>query len=440
MDWKKEYARKKLSLADAASLIRSGDKVVVGMIAGEPVGLLDAMANRKNDLRDVELYVMGPMNRHRFQEPDMAESFRLDSFIFLNKAGRQAYREQRADYTPSHGNEVPRLLTQVILKDLPKEKVKVVSDASPMDEHGYFSLGTTPGYTLEPARMKNSTVILEVNEAQPRILGGNFLHISEVDYVTENNHPLISLGTPEASDEDIAIANYILDFVEDGSTLQLGIGSMPNVLGKMLHSKHDLGIHSEMMGDAFMDLWEQGVATGRRKTLQPHKIVCCFALASEQCYRWLHNNPAVEFYSQAYTNDPRIIAQGHKPIAINQCLELDMMGQICAESMGIHQYSGTGGQVDFTAGVQYNADGKAFICLKSTAMVAGKRISKIRPVLSEGTTITTLRTDIQYAVTEHGVVNLKGKSLSRRAQALISIAHPDFRAELTADAKRYGLM
>lgn len=166
----------------------------------------------------------------------------------------------------------------------------------------------------------------------------------------------------------------------------------------------------------------------------------CFALASQECYNFITNNPAVEFYSQAYTNDPRIIAQGYKPVAINQCIELDLFGQICSESMGIRQYSGTGGQVDFTAGAQYNPDGKAFICLKSTTTVNGEKISKIKPILSEGATVSTLRTDVQYVVTEYGVAQLKGKSLSQRAKELISIAHPDFRAELTADAKRLGIL
>ncbi len=441
MDWKAMYAQKRLpTLQDAAALIESGDKLVIQMIAGEPVGIMDAMADRRDELRDVEIYTMGPMNNFRYLDPEMEGHFRQNSFIFLCKKGRAAYRDRRAEYTPGHGSEVPRLLTNVILKDFPKKKNKIIMDVSPMDRNGFFSLGTTPGYCIEPALMENSTVIVEVNEKQPRIPGDNFIHVSDVDYVVENTHPIIILPSGEATPEDIAIANYIAPFVEDGATLQLGIGSMPNVLGELLDTKHDLGIHSEMMGDAFMKLWERGVATGRKKTLHPRKIVCCFALASQECYDWLENNPAVEFYSQAYTNDPRIIAQGHKPVAINQCIELDLFGQICSESMGINQYSGTGGQVDFTAGSQYNPEGKAFICLKSAAKVNGKLVSKIVPVLSEGATVSTLRTDVQYVVTEYGVAQLKGKSLSQRARELIAIAHPDFRGELTSEARRYKII
>lgn len=440
MDWKELYKKKTISIEDAAKLIEPGDKVVVGMIGGEPIGISNAIAARKAELRDVEFYAMGPMNSLDFMQPGMEEYMKLNSSIFLCKEGRTAYKEGRADYLPSHGSEVPRILTEYKYKSIPKGKVKVISDVSPMDKFGYFSLGTSPGYSLEPMRMENSVVILEVNENQPRILGDTFIHISEIDYLVENNHPIITLGSPESTKEDEAIAQYIANEIEDRSTLQLGIGSMPNVLGKLLSNKKDLGVHSEMMGDAFMELWEQGVATGKYKTIHPRKIVNCFALASQKCYDWLHENPAVEFYTQAYTNDQIVICQNYKPVAINQCLEIDLFGQVASESMGINQYSGTGGQVDFTAGVQRNPEGKAFICTKSTTKVKGKTVSKIKATFEPGQTITTLRTDVQYVVTEFGIVQLKGLSLRERAEALISIAHPDFRDELTEEAKKLNIL
>jgi 4-hydroxybutyrate CoA-transferase len=345
-----------------------------------------------------------------------------------------------ADFQPSHGADMPSLMTDYMLKDLPPGKVKVITSVSPMDKNGYLSFGTTPGPVVEPARLENTTVILEVNQHQPRVFGDNFIHISEVDHVVEYDFPLPSLPPPPPSREDLTIADFIAELIEDGSTIQLGIGGIPNQLGKVLANKRDLGAHSEMLGDAFKHLWELGVLNGKKKTVRPRKITGCFAMGSTKVFEWMHENPAVEMYSQAWTNNPLVIGQNHKMVAINQALEIDLTGQVASESIGPRMYSGTGGQLNFTQGVQLSPGGKAFLCMHSTAETREGRVSKIVPLLRLGSVVTTPRTEVQYVVTEFGVVLLKGKSMRERAKALISIAHPDFREHLCEEARRLRLL
>ncbi|GAB6156600.1 hypothetical protein JCM17380_53530 [Desulfosporosinus burensis] len=283
-------------------------------------------------------------------------------------------------------------------------------------------------------------VILEVNENQPYVYGDNFIHISQIECIVESNQPLYSIPSAgEGSAEDIAIADLLLEMIEDGSTIQLGIGGMPNILGKLLANKHNLGAHTEMLGDAYKYLWELGVLNGKKKTLSREKICACFALGSVETYQWMHENPAVEMHSQAWTNNPYIIGQNHKMVSINQALEVDLTGQVASESIGPKIYSGTGGQLDFTRGAQLSPGGKAFICLRSAANTNYGRVSKIVSLLKHGSAVTTPRQEINYVVTEQGVAQLRGKNMSERAQVLISIAHPDFRAELREEAKMLNL-
>ncbi|WP_459931550.1 acetyl-CoA hydrolase/transferase family protein, partial [Desulfosporosinus burensis] len=325
-------------------------------------------------------------------------------------------------------------------KDLPPGKIKVISSVAPMDKNGYFCTATAPLYFHEAARMENTMVILEVNENQPYVYGDNFIHISQIECIVESNQPLYSIPSAgEGSAEDIAIADLLLEMIEDGSTIQLGIGGMPNILGKLLANKHNLGAHTEMLGDAYKYLWELGVLNGKKKTLSREKICACFALGSVETYQWMHENPAVEMHSQAWTNNPYIIGQNHKMVSINQALEVDLTGQVASESIGPKIYSGTGGQLDFTRGAQLSPGGKAFICLRSAANTNYGRVSKIVSLLKHGSAVTTPRQEINYVVTEQGVAQLRGKNMSERAQVLISIAHPDFRAELREEAKMLNL-
>lgn len=440
--FKDEYQRKLLSLDDAAKLINSGDKIVGPLCVGEPVDLLNAIGKRAlaGEFQDVEYICQGTMHSYEWIKPEAEGHMRLNSMFYLEPLGRQAYLDRRSDFTPCHGGEVPVTICDWMIRELPPGKVKVVADVSPMDEYGYFSFGTSPSYIMEPARMKNTVVILQVNKYQPRVYGDNFIHISEVDHIVECDHPLTQVAAPPPTPEDEAIAGAIAEMIEDGSTIQLGIGGMPNVLGKLLETKHDLGAHTEMIGDAFMHLWEKGVLTGKMKTIHPRKIVACFVMASQECYDWINENPVIEMYSQHYTNDPCVIAQNYKMVAINQCLEIDLQGQVCSESIGLRQYSGMGGQFHFTQAAQRAPGGKAFICTYSTAKTKDGVVSKIVPMLRPGAAVTTLRTDVQYVVTEYGVAQLKGKSISQRAKELIAIAHPDFREELRQEARRLGFI
>lgn len=445
-NWKDEYKRKLVQLDESHKLFNSHDRVIVGLITGEPVGILENLAEHKEEFQDVEIIGMGPINNCSFLEPGYEDHIHLNSMIFLSKQGRAAYAENRAEFTPVHGSAFTRNLTWEYCQRYTKDRLKVVIDVAPMDEHGYFNLALSVGSIYEIIHSGQAEVIVEVNENQPECFGDTYLHITEVSAVVENTHDIVTTAVADPSEKDISIAGYIADLIEDGSTLQLGIGSMPNVLGKMLVNKHDLGAHSEMIGDAFMELWEAGVLTGNKKSFEKRKIISNFALGSQKCYDWIKRNPAVEIRTSLHTNDQFVIAKGHKPVSINQCMEVDLMGQFAAESIGHRQYSGTGGHTDYVAGVQRNPEGKSFICLSSTAMVKDKAtgekkmVSKIKPVFDIGTPVTTTRVDAQYVVTEYGVAYLRAKSISERAKALISIAHPDFRDELRFEARKYGFL
>ncbi|MDA8222167.1 acetyl-CoA hydrolase/transferase C-terminal domain-containing protein [Desulfosporosinus sp.] len=440
--FKEEYKRKYMSLEDAAKLIQFGDKIVSNQCVCEPVGLLNAIGKRAmaKEFDDVEYLGFGPTLSEDWLKPEVYPHLRVSTMFMITPKVREAVNKGYADFYPVHLGSYPKSLTNYVIKDLPPGKTKVVSSVAPMDKNGYFCTATAPLYFHEPARMENTMVILEVNENQPWVYGDNFIHISQVDYIVENTQPLFSIpAVTEGTAEDIAIADILLEMIEDGSTIQLGIGRMPNLLGKLLASKHDLGAHTEMLGDAYKYLWELGVLNGKKKTLSPEKICACFAMGSVETYQWMNENPAVEMRRQAWTNNPSIIGQNHKMVAINQALEVDLTGQVASESIGPRMYSGTGGQMDFTLGSQLSPGGKAFICLQSTAVTKNGRVSKIVPLLKHGSVITTPRQEVNYIVTEYGAAQLKGKNLKERAQELISISHPDFRAELREEAKKLDL-
>jgi acyl-CoA hydrolase len=437
-----EYKRKLESVEDAAKRINTGDKVISGMGLANPVGLLNALGRRAKagDFEDVELVLMSLFFCDMdWVKPEYSRYMRVHELFIMAHEVRTLIHQGFADYQPCHGSDMPLLMTDYMFKDYPPGKVKVITSVSPMDKNGYFSFATTPGPVMEPARMDNTTVILEVNQNQPRVFGDNFIHISEVDHIVEYDFELPGLPPPPPSPEDLIIADLIAEQIEHGATIQLGIGGIPNQLGSVLANKHDLGAHSEMVGDAFKHLWEIGVLNGRKKTVRPRKITGCFAMGSKEVYEWMRENPAIEMYSQAWTNDPQVVGQNYKMVAINQCLEIDLTGQVASESIGPRQYSGTGGQVNFTQGAQFSPGGKAFICTHSTAQTKAGRVSKIVPLLRSGAVVTTPRTKVQYIVTEYGIALLRGKSMRERAKALISIAHPDFREQLTEEAKRLCL-
>ena len=301
--------------------------------------------------------------------------------------------------------------------------------------HGYFSCGTAAD--LSDIRKRAKKIFLEVNPTMPRTFG-SFIHITEIDGLMENNTPITEVASPPITEDDLKIGGMIADMIPDGATLQLGIGGIPNAVAKALSSKKDLGIHSEMFCDSMVDLYRMGVITNERKKIHPGKSVVTFTFASRGTYDFIDDNPAVEFLPVDYVNDPRIIAQNDNVISINSCMEVDLFGQVCSETMGMMNYSGVGGQVDFIRGAAASKGGKSFLAFKSSAKKGS--LSKIKPILTEGSCVSTTRNDVDYLVTEFGVERLKGMTCSQRAKAIIRIAHPAFREELTAAAKKMHLI
>ena len=321
-------------------------------------------------------------------------------------------------------------------EDLPVD-VALIQVSIP-DEHGFCSFGVSNDYT-KPAAKYAKLVIAEVNNKMPRTMGDSFIHVSEIDYIVESNHQIIELKPPKIGDVEKAIGEHCASLIEDGSTLQLGIGAIPDAVLLFLKDKKDLGIHSEMISDGVVELVEAGVITNKAKTIHPGKIVVTFLMGTQRLYDFVNNNPMVEMYSVDYVNDPTVIMKNSKMISINSCVQVDLMGQVASETVGLKQISGVGGQVDFVRGSNMCIDGKSIMAMSSTA--AQGKISKIVPLLDEGSAVTTGRNDVNYVVTEYGIAKLKGKNLKNRARALINIAHPDFKDGLVLEfEKRFNCM
>lgn len=313
----------------------------------------------------------------------------------------------------------------------------VFSMASPMDEHGYFALSLGTDYTMAAVSMARA-VILEVNPNVPFTNGNCHVHISHIAGLVESDEAVLEVGLPQIGPVQEAIGEYVTDIIDDGSTLQIGYGAIPDAVVMQLSHKHDLGIHTEMIGDGILKLLECGAVTNRKKNYLPGKMVATFALGSQKLYRFMHRNPMLEMHPVDYTNDPYLAARNDKLVSINATLQVDLLGQCCSESFGPQPYSGTGGQVDFVRAANRSRDGKSFIVLPSTAK--GDSVSRIVPALSSGAHVTTSKNDVNYVVTEYGLAELRGKTARQRAQALIGIAHPDFRGELSEAARRLKLM
>ncbi|MGB2695722.1 MAG: acetyl-CoA hydrolase/transferase C-terminal domain-containing protein [Dehalococcoidia bacterium] len=432
--WRDAYKSKLRSPEDAVALITDGASIVQPIIAGEPPALLAAIAAAARDGRFTKLTMRALLpfvaTKATVLQPDLQHVIRWES-LFLGGADRDAVKEGRAGFTPNHFHQVPRLLSEFIPVDV------CIATVSPMDQHGYMSLGVSVDYTSTAARVAK-VLLLEVNEHMPRIHGRSFIHISEATAVVENKVPLSELPTPAARPEDEAIGRSIAEMVPDGATVQLGIGGIPNAVAQYLGSHKDLGIHSEMFTDTMVDLIEDGVANGVRKTLHPQKAVFTFAAGSERTYRFLDDNPYCEAHPVSYTNNPDTIAKNNELMSVNAAIEVDLTGQCCSESMGPVQFSGTGGQADFARGAFNSPGGKSFIAFYSTAKSG--EVSRIVPILTPGAAVTTPRQDVHYLVSEHGVALMKGKSVPERAGAIIGLAHPKFRDWLTEEAQKLGYL
>lgn len=428
---KELYRQKLVSPEEAVKAVRSGDRVALPLGCGEPAGLLRALFARREELSGVIIDQMLPFRQAEYlKSPEYARHIRHNSW-FTSAHNRQGVNEGWADYTPGYFHEYPKYFQKYV------DVAVFMGTVSPMDERGYFSFGTSVDYT-STAAAEAKIVILEVNETMPYTHGNSLIHVSEVDYIVENNEPIPELPNPPLTETDIKIGQLIAERIEDGSTIQLGIGAMPNAVAQLLLDKKDLGIHSEMITDGMVDLVESGAVTGRKKTINRGKIIGTFAGGSRRLYDFLHDNPMVEMHPVSYVNDPYVIGQNYKMISINSSIEVDLFGQCASETIGTYQFSGTGGQTDFARGCVRSPGGKGFIALHSTAK--NGTISKIVPTLKPGAIVTTTKNDVDHVVTEYGVAELRGKTARERALALINIAHPDFRDELRYHARKMNLI
>lgn len=430
MDFQEIYKSKVVSAKEAVQKIKSGDRVVLGHAVGEPTTVIEAMVSEKENYKDVEIVHMVAMGKGEYTKPGMEKYF-IHNSIFVGGTTRDAVNSGRGDFTTCFFSEVPRLFRETLPVDVALVQV------TPPDEYGYCSFGVSNDYT-KPAAECAKIVIAEVNDQMPRTMGDSFIHVSDIDYIVESSHPIIELKPAKIGDIERIIGENCASLIEDGSTLQLGIGAIPDAVLLFLKDKKDLGIHSEMISDGVVELVEAGVITNKLKTLHPGKTVVTFLMGTKKLYDFVNNNPMVEMYPVDYVNDPAIIAQNCKMISINSCVQVDLMGQVASESIGLKQISGVGGQVDFVRGANMCRDGKSIMAMPSTT---GKgKVSKIVPFLDEGAAVTTSRNDTDYIITEYGIAHLKGKTLRERAKALINIAHPNFREDLIKEyEKRFNI-
>ncbi|MCE3262366.1 MAG: 4-hydroxybutyrate CoA-transferase [Pseudoduganella sp.] len=415
------------SAAEAVRLVRDGDMIIVPTGAGEPPTLLHELSAQRRNFRGVQVAQILAMRKYAYFDPETAQHVRHCA-LFFGGASRAAGQGGWADFIPAYFSEIPALIER---GQMPADVVFAL--ASEMDEHGNFALSLGADYTMA-ALQKARVIVLESNPNVPFAHGQCHIHISQVSAVVLSTEPVIEVGLPQIGPVQEAIAAHVAPMIEDGSTLQIGYGGIPDAVVMQLTSKQDLGIHTEMIGDGILKLVEAGAVTNRRKSFMPGRMVATFALGSRKLYDFMHHNPMLEMHPVSFTNDPYIAGQNDKLVSINASLQVDVLGQCGSESLAHLPYSGTGGQVDFVRAANRSRGGKSFIVLPSTAKDGS--ISRIVPTLTPGTHVTTSKNDINYVVTEYGVAQLRGKSAKQRAQALIGIAHPDFRAELRREAAR----
>jgi acyl-CoA hydrolase len=431
MSHQKRYQEQRVSAADAVRQVRNGDSIIVPTGVGEPPALLTALSDQRRDFQGVRVLQILAMRKYGYIDPETAEHVRHVALFFggATRAGGQA---GWIDFIPNYFSEIPAQIARgQIAADV------VFSMASPMDAHGYFSLSLGADYTMA-AVAKARAVVLEVNPNVPFACGNCHVHMSQVAALVESTEPVLEVGLPKIGPVQEAIGKYVADQIADGSTLQIGYGGIPDAVVMQLTHKHDLGIHTEMIGDGILTLVECGAVTNRRKNHHTGKLIATFALGSNKLYRFMDRNPALEIHPVDFTNDPALAGLNDNMVAINATLQIDLLGQCGSESLGHAPYSGTGGQSDFVRAANRSRGGKAFIVLPSTAK--GDTISRIVPSLSPGTHVTTSKNDINYVVTEYGVAQLRGKSAKQRALEMIGIAHPDFRAQLKEQATQLKLL
>ncbi len=431
MSVKDLYQQKRMSPGDAIRVVKNGDTIIIPTAVGEPPALLTALSEARRDFRGVQVSQILPVRKYAYFDPETVENVRHTAY-FYSGVTRAGGAEGWVDFIPAYFSEMPALIQR---NQMPADVV--FSLASPMDEHGFFSLALAADYTMA-AIEKARAVVLEVNPNVPFANGNCHIHISQVAALTESDDPILEVGLPKIGPVQEAIGKYVAEMIPHGATLQIGYGGIPDAVVMQLTDKHDLGVHTEMVGDGIMSLVEAGVVTNRKKNYHPGKMLATFALGSKKLYQFMHRNPALEMHPVDFTNDPYLAGMNDNLHAINATMQIDFMGQCGSESLGFKPYSGTGGQSDFVRAANRSNGGKAFIVLPSTAK--DDSISRIVPTLSAGTHVSTSKNDINYVVTEFGVAQLRGKTAKQRCEALIGIAHPNFRGELREAAKKMKLL
>ncbi|WP_203362546.1 acetyl-CoA hydrolase/transferase family protein [Bacillus sp. REN10] len=426
MDHTKKYSQLLTSAEQAIACIEAGEDIIVPLLPGEPPGLLAALENR-TDLQRNRLFQLLTARPAIKKHPDELKVISM----FLSGGDRKAFHAGDVDLLPNHFSDVP-----VLLEEITNERV-IMATVAPMDENGYFSLGTNCDYTAPLAR-KAKKILLEVNEYMPRTYGMNQVHISEVTALIENHQPLLESPTPEVTEKDEKIGSYIADLIKDGDSLQIGFGAIPNAVMDSLTNHHNLNIFTEMIPDKLVDLVKSGAVSNIGRSDYPGKTTATFAFGTQKLYDFLHENEQVYMLPVDQTNDISRISEIDGMITINATIEVDFLGQCNSEKAGSLYWSSTGGQAEFGIGARRSKGGKGIICLHSTTKDG--KISKIVPMLAPGTPVTTSKNDVDYIVTEFGVAKLRGKTIRERTAALIEIAHPDFREELTEKAKEMGYL
>jgi len=421
MSWTDQYRSKLMTAGEAVSCVESGKRLYIHPGCAEPEALVEALMARAPFVRGVEVMHLLTLGTSPYCVPEMAEHFRHNA-LFVGGNVRQAVNDGRADYTPIFLGEVEALFES---GEMPIDVAFI--QVSPPDSHGYCSFGVGVDCTLTAAKCAR-WVVAQVNAQMPRTYGDSFLHVSELDAIVEVSRPLCELQKQPGSELFRAIGTQVASLIEDGAVLQLGIGGIPDAILPNLMDRKDLGVHTEMLSDSAIPLVEAGVINGQRKNFKPRKIILGFVLGTRQIFDFLDENPIFEFHPSAYTNDPFRIAQNDRMVAVNSAIEVDLTGQVCAESIGPQFYSGFGGQLDFVRGAARSKGGKPIIALPSTAK--NESVSRIVPRLAHGAGVLTTRGDVHYVVTEFGIAYLHGRNVRQRAEALIQIAHPKFRDQL----------
>ena len=410
-------------------LIHDGDDLIVPLANGDPVSVIDAIEAGAERFDGVRVHQMHALHDRPYIRGKVRDHLAHVSY-FLSPVTRPAFHDRACDLVPNNFSEVPRLLRETTKCSL------VLAAAAPMDRHGYFSLGTNCDYVAP--FIGKAPFFLEVNARMPRTFGRNQIHVSQVAGWTEVDRPLVEVPPAAASEEDRRIAAFVAERIPDGATIQAGIGAIPNALLADLRGHRDLGVHTELLSDGLIELIESGVVTGTRKRLAPGKLVSTFALGTQVLYDFLHENPALEFLPVDWVNDPRVIAREDCFVSINASSEIDLVGQCASETVAGRYWSSSGGQADFARGAMYSHLGRAFVVLRSTA--SGGEVSRIRAALTPGSMVTTSKNTVDHVVTEYGVADMRGRTLAQRAAALIGVAHPRFRDELTAQARTLGYL